>query len=77
MTGLDAWRRRTAAGAVLTGIALGLREALDPREGRALVLETAGDPPGRAAPLELHFDGRRPHETWVVVRPWLLPERRR
>lgn len=69
---LESWRRRSATGAVLSGIALGLRQALEPeREEPAIVAPTPGGPPG-PQPLELHLDRDRPEEAWAVVRPWLV-----
>lgn len=75
---LESWRLRSATGAVLTGIAFGLRDALEPeRENAAIVVPAPGDPPGPQL-LELHLDDDRPGEAWAVVRPWLVtkqPER--
>jgi hypothetical protein len=75
---LESWRRRSATGAVLTGIAFGLRDALEPeQENPAIVVPVPGDPPGPQL-LELHLDDDRPEEAWAVVRPWLVtkqPER--
>ncbi|TMM16793.1 MAG: hypothetical protein E6G01_07605 [Actinobacteria bacterium] len=70
---LEDWRRRSATGAILTGIAFGLRQALElPREDPAIVVEAPGEPPGPPQPMELHMDPDRPEEAWVIVRPWLL-----
>ena len=70
---LEDWRRRSATGAILTGIAFGLRQALElPRENPAIVVEAPGEPPGPPQPMDLHMDPDRPEETWVIVRPWLL-----
>jgi hypothetical protein len=70
---LEEWRRRSATGAILTGIAFGLRQALEePRDDPAIVVEVPGEPPGPPQPMELHMDPDRPEETWVIVRPWLL-----
>lgn len=69
---LESWRRRTASGAVLTSMALGLRQALDDAGERDPVVVVApGDPPGPPPAVELHLDLRR-QDAWVVVRPWLL-----
>jgi hypothetical protein len=69
---LEAWRRRSAIGAVLSGIAFGVRQALEPdREEPAIVAPAPGAPPG-PQPLELHLDDDRPEEAWAVVRPWLV-----
>lgn len=69
---LDSWRQRSAIGAVLSGIAFGIRQALEPeREEPAIVAPAPGGPPG-PQPLELHLDRDRPEEAWAVVRPWLV-----
>ena len=69
---LESWRRRSATGAVLTGIAFGVRDALEPeRESPAIVVPAPGPPPGPLH-LELHLDDDRPEEAWAVVRPWLV-----
>jgi hypothetical protein len=70
--GVQAWRKRTATGAVLTGIALGLQEALEgrDRDEPPIVIDAPGDPP-RLEPLQVFFDEDSPQHTFVVVRPWL------
>jgi hypothetical protein len=69
---LEAWRKRSAAGAILTGFALGLQEALETkRKDPAIVLQTSGDPP-RDLPVEAEFEYGRPRQTVVSIRPWLL-----
>ncbi len=71
---IEAWRRRSAAGAILTGFALGLQEALDTRkEEPSIVMETSGDPP-KDLPVEADFEYGRPRQSVVQIRPWLLPE---
>lgn len=72
-TSVKAWRRRTAAGAVLTGVALGMRQALEePRERPAIVVEASDQPFWPPRPIELRFISDAPAQTWAVVRPWLL-----
>ena len=72
---LEDWRRRSAAGAILTGIAFGLRQALElPREDPAIVVQAPGEPPGPPRPMELHMDPDRPEQAWVIVRPRLLDD---
>jgi hypothetical protein len=69
---VEAWRQRSAVGAILTGFALGLQEALEPkREEPAIVMETSGEPPSDL-PVESDFEFRRPRESVVHIRPWLL-----
>jgi hypothetical protein len=71
---LEAWRKRSAAGAILTGFALGLQEALEkPKEEPSIVMETSGDPP-KDLPVEADFEYGRPKHSVVQIRPWLLPE---
>ena len=72
---VDAWRRRSATGAVLTGFALGLQQALGKeQEQPAIVMQTSGDPP-RDLPVEAEVQQGRPRQSVVNIRPWLLPER--
>ena len=69
---IEAWRKRSAAGAILTGFALGLQEALENRkEEPAIVMQTSGDPP-RDLPVEADFEYGRPRQSVVQIRPWLL-----
>ena len=69
---MEAWRRRSATGAILTGFALGLKEVFEPkREEPAIVQEVPGEPPGDL-PVEAQLDQTRPDESVVTIRPWLL-----
>ena len=72
------WRRRLAAGAVRSGVALGLRHGVYGEKERPAVVVEARDhdfwPP---RPVELHFLPDAPAQTWAVVRTWLLGEDRR
>ncbi|MDA8047378.1 MAG: hypothetical protein M0Z30_19435 [Actinomycetota bacterium] len=71
---LEAWRKRSAAGAILTGFALGLQEALERRkEEPSIVMETSGNPP-KDLPVEAEFEYGRPRQSVVQIRPWLLPD---
>jgi hypothetical protein len=71
---VEAWRRRSVTGVLLTGIALGLREVLEPKKDQpAIVAEVPGEPPGEKA-LDVSVDTIRPAESVVLVRPWLLQE---
>jgi hypothetical protein len=69
---VEAWRRRSAAGAILTGFALGLQEALEKRkEEPSIVMQTSGTPP-EDLPVEAEFEYGRPRQSVVQIRPWLL-----
>ena len=63
------WMKRSASGAVLSGIALGLQQALEhKRETPAFVLEAPGEPEDPDAPITLHFDPDDPTKTVAVIR---------
>ncbi|MGO8873967.1 MAG: hypothetical protein ACLQPH_21685 [Acidimicrobiales bacterium] len=65
----DNWRRRSAAGAVLTGIARGLHQALEPpRKESAIVIQARDDPDDPDGPIELRFDPDSPADTVAVIR---------
>jgi hypothetical protein len=69
---VEAWRRRSATGAILTGFALGLQNAFEPpRKEPAIVMQTSGDPP-MDLPVEAELEQAGPRHTVVKVRPWLL-----
>ncbi len=70
----DRWRRRSATGAVMTGIAFGLQQALvEPKQEPAIVVEAAGEPEDPDADIVLRFDPDDPSKTVAVVRD---PDRR-
>ncbi len=65
----DRWRKRSAAGAALSGIALGLQEVFQPkRELPAFVMEAPGEPEDPEARITLRFDPDDPAKTVAVVR---------
>jgi hypothetical protein len=69
---VESWRKRSVTGAILTGFALGLQEALETkRQEPAIVVQTSGDPP-KDLPVEADFEYARPRQTVVSIRPWLL-----
>lgn len=71
---VESWRRRSVSGAILTGFAFGLREALEPeREEAPIVVQVSGEPVEDLA-VEAHLDEGRPSESVVRVRPWLLAD---
>jgi hypothetical protein len=64
------WVKRSATGAVLSGIAFGLQEALQPkRELPAFVMEAPGEPDDPDAPITLHFDPDDPKTVAVIRDP--------
>jgi hypothetical protein len=73
---VEAWRKRTATGAVLTGFALGLQQVFEKeKEEPAIVMQTSGDPP-MDLPVEADMEHGRPRQSIVNIRPWLLADRR-
>jgi hypothetical protein len=69
---LESWRRRSAAGAILTGIGLGLKAALEPeRDEPSIIVQTSGTPPSDL-PVEADMGGIFPGDKVVKIRPWLL-----
>ena len=69
---VESWRRRSATGAILTGFAMGLQQALEKkREDPSIVVVTSGDPPDDL-PVEADFEYGRPRQSVVNIRPWLL-----
>jgi len=58
--------------ALLTGIAMGLREVFDPQpKERTVVEQEAPGEPTAPQRLELHLDPFDPCESFAVYRPWL------
>jgi hypothetical protein len=71
---MNDWRRRSAAGAMLTGFAFGLREVFElPHQEPSIEIQTSGDPP-TDLPVDAEVDQIRPADNVVTVRPWLLPD---
>jgi hypothetical protein len=63
------WRKESATGAVLTGVALGLQQALERRDQRpAFVIEAPGEPEDEQPLVRLQFDPDDPTKTVAVVR---------
>lgn len=63
------WMRQSATGAVLSGIALGLQQALEPkRPVAAFVIAAPGEPEDPDAMIRLHFDPDDPTKTVAVIR---------
>jgi hypothetical protein len=69
---VDAWRRRSATGAILTGFAMGLQQVFEKeKQEPAIVMQTSGDPPSDL-PVEAEVERARPRQSVVNIRPWLL-----
>lgn len=63
------WVKRSATGAVLSGIALGLQQALDHPDNRpAIIHEASSEPDDPDAPLRLIFDPDSPERTVAIIR---------
>jgi hypothetical protein len=63
------WMKRSATGAVMTGIAVGLQQALQlPRQEPAFVIEASGEPHDPDHPIDLHFDPDNPADTVAIIR---------
>lgn len=65
------WRRRTASGAVLTAIALGLQQALEDEKNIPAMVQPAPNAPPGPEPIDLFMDPDHPEYTVAVIRPWL------
>jgi hypothetical protein len=68
-------KARTATGALLTGIALGLRDVFDPEKKRdtiAIEQEAPGEPVGPQQ-YEVHLNGS-PRDAQAIYRPWVTED---
>lgn len=64
---LASWSRSTALGVVLSGVALGLQEVLDPVERRPIVVEVDDDGQPAHLPVELFLDPDSPSGSLCLV----------
>lgn len=62
------WSRRSAVGAVLTGMALGLQEVLEPKKDSAIVIEVDADGEPHDLPIRLLLDPDDPRGSLCIVR---------
>jgi hypothetical protein len=62
------WSRRTALGMVLTGVALGLQEVLDPEEDGQIVIEVDDQGTSPHLPIQLFLDPDSPAGSLCLVR---------
>ena len=67
-TRLVSWRRTSLVGAVMTGMAFGLRDVLEPERREQVVIEVdaEGEPDG--LPIELRLDPDDPKASVCIVR---------
>ncbi len=65
----NSWMKRSATGAVMTGIAVGLQQALElPRQEPAFVIEASGEPDDPDRAIDLHIDPDNPAGSVAIVR---------
>ena len=73
-SGVQKFRRNTAMGAVLNGMALGLRDVFDPvKREEAPIVQDADGEPDHPRHVDAHLDPDDPSASSVTVRPWLAP----
>jgi hypothetical protein len=64
----DAWRRRSAMGAIATGVALGLKEIFQPTNIEPVITAPApGDPPDADQRLRVILDPDDPTKSVAIV----------
>jgi hypothetical protein len=67
VTRVSQWRRSSAMGAVLTGLALGFQEVFDPEEERAIEIEVDADGEPGDLPVRLFLDPDSPAGSLCIV----------
>lgn len=67
VTAVSQWRRRSALGAVLTGMALGFQEVFDPEEERSIVIEVDADGEPLDLPIQIFLDPDSPAGSLCIV----------
>jgi hypothetical protein len=66
----DAWRRRSAIGGVVTGVALGLKEIFQPTNNEPVITAVApGDPPDADQRLRVILDPDDPSKSVALLPP--------
>ncbi len=68
-------RKRTVTGALMAGIALGLREVFEPEHhDRTAIEQPAPEQPDEPQRYEIHLDPVAPEASFAIYRPWLEGE---
>jgi hypothetical protein len=66
----DSWRRRSAMGAIATGVALGLKEIFQPTNIQPVITaEAPGDPPDANNRLRVILDPDDPSKSVAILPP--------
>ncbi|CAN5222454.1 hypothetical protein BH18ACT4_BH18ACT4_00270 [soil metagenome] len=75
-TSESGWRRGGAAGALIAGLVLGLRDALEPSGDKPIIEELdLSELDDSKRPVVFHYVSGDPPASVVIVRPWLLAPR--
>jgi len=70
--GAGAGRRKTVTGALMAGIAMGLREAFEPTyHDRTAIEQPAPEQPLEPQKYEVHLDPVAPESSFAIYRPWV------
>ncbi len=65
-------RKRTVTGALMAGIAMGLREVFEPEvHDRTAVEQPAPEQPLEPQKYEIHLDPVAPESSFAIYRPWV------
>ncbi|HYI63012.1 MAG TPA: hypothetical protein VEW93_14560 [Acidimicrobiales bacterium] len=67
VTRVSQWRRRSALGAVLTGLALGFQEVFDPEDERSIVIEVDDTGLPSDLPVQMFLDPDSPAGSLCIV----------
>jgi hypothetical protein len=69
----EAWRRTSATGAILTGVALGLQQVFEPqRQEVAIVAPAPTEPLHPTGPVSVQLDAENPSASRILVRAWMM-----
>jgi len=71
---VESWRSRSATGAVISAMAMGLRQVFEPeRRKPAIIAEAPSDPYDDDDPVVVDYVADDASGTKVILRPWLMP----